>query len=122
MCTPVPVMRKSVQEISWKIDLLHELRLDRLRFGAVGGASTLALAGVFAVVVFVASALALAVVLAFAGVLGYIRFVLGYHDAQESSGTCRCCRLARGRLGVKASGGTAEEAGESRGQSDVAYC
>lgn len=68
----------------------------------------------------VAAALAFAIVLSLAGVLGKL-LLRGNHHTGDCRGACGCLRLAGNGLGVEARGRAAEEAGESGGQSEVAY-
>ena len=68
---------------------------------------------------FVAAALALAVVLALAGVLGQVLLVSCDHDTCEGAGACGGCGLTRDWLGVETCGSAAEKAGEGRGEDEV---
>ena len=67
----------------------------------------------------VAAALALAIVLSLAGVLGERLFRDNHHagDCRRAGG---CFRVIGNGLGVEASGGAAKDAGESRGQCEIA--
>jgi hypothetical protein len=97
------------------------LRLALGGRGAVCRASALPLAGILPPVRLVAAALAFAIVLSLAGVLGKL-LLRGNHHTGDCRGACGCLRLAGTGLGVEARGRAAEEAGESGGQSEVAYC
>ena len=88
--------------------LQHFRRLSLGSLGAVGGAVTLALAGVLAGIL--AAALTLTVILAFAGVLGGVRRSL-CHGGADVGG-------ADG-LSIEADSGTADETGESSSESDI---
>src|ERR1700756_3479172 len=102
-------------------DPLHESRLGFRRLGAIGGTGALALAGVLAPVLLVSAALALAIVLPFAGVLWELLPFRRNHHAGYCRGVCRSLGAARSRLGVQTGGGAAKEASKCRGQSEFAY-
>jgi hypothetical protein len=89
------------------------------RLGTVGGATTLALAIVFAGMLLVAAALTLTVVLTLAGMLGQ-GFVLDEEDAGVCGLNGGAVRL--GRLSVQTNRGAADQTCKRGGQSERFYC
>jgi hypothetical protein len=81
----------------------------------------LTLAGILARVLLVAAALALAVVLTFAGVLGQVLLIGCNHDTGEWGGTGSRFGVSGYRLSVETYGSAAEKAGEGRGEDEVVY-
>jgi hypothetical protein len=79
----------------------------------------LTLAGVLAGVLFVAAALALAVVLTFAGVLGQVLLIGCDHDTGECRGTGSRFGVSGYRLSVETDGSAAEKASEGRGEDEM---
>jgi hypothetical protein len=72
-------------------------------------------------VLFVAAALALAVVLTFAGVLGQVLLIGCNHDAGEWGGTGSRFGVSGYGLCVETDGSAAEKASEGRGEDEVIY-
>src|ERR1700746_2461826 len=70
---------------------------------------------------FVAAALALAIVLSFAGVLGQVLLIGCYRDTGKRGGAGGGFRGSGNRWGVETGSGAAKKAGESRGQHEVVY-
>jgi hypothetical protein len=81
----------------------------------------LTLAGIFARVLAVAAALALAVVLTFAGVLGQVLLLGCNHDTGDWRGTGSGFGVSGHRLSVETDGRAAEKASEGRGEDEVVY-
>jgi hypothetical protein len=81
----------------------------------------LTLAGILARVLLVAAALALAVVLTFAGVLGQVLLIGCNHDTGEWRGTGSRFGVSGYRLSVETDGSAAEKASEGRGEDEVVY-
>jgi hypothetical protein len=89
--------------------------------GTVRSASALTFAGILAGVLFVAAALALAVVLTLAGVLGEVLVIGCNHDTGEWGGTGSRFGVSGYRLSVETDGSAAEKASEGRGEDKVLY-
>ena len=106
-----------MQEDYGELSLLHGLGL----LGTVRSASALTFAGILAGVLFVAAALALAVVLTLAGVLGQILLVGRDHDTGECGGTGSRFGVSGYRLSVETDGSAAEKASKGRGENKVLY-
>ena len=67
------------------------------------------------------AALALAIVLSLAGVLGQVLLIGCYRYTDKCGRTGGRFRVPGNRLGVETGSGTAKKAGESRGQHEVVY-
>ena len=100
------------------MSLLHGLEVT---LGAVRSASALPLAGILPRVLFVAAALALAVVLTFACVLRQVLVIGCYRNTSKCRGDGGHFGVSGNRLGVETGSRAAEKAGEGRGQDKVVY-
>ena len=98
------------------------MKLALRGLGTVCRATALALAGILAPMRLVAAALAFAIVLTLAGVLRKLLLRAATITPATAEELAVACDWPDTGLGVEARGRAAEEAGESGGQSEVAYC